>query len=968
MPYIIGLGTVLLFLAIIMIAVRKLPVALKKMIRGESLIAGLLAIVIVVNLICFGPMSTMLTLIVSSGGNLSEETSEAAIDLCTEIAEEGYVLLKNENNTLPLNGTSKLNVFGWASTNPVYAGTGSGALSDVYPTVSLLDGLTSAGFELNTELSDFYTAYRDGRPDINESFPDWTLPEPSVDTYTQEMMNNATAFSDTALVIISRVSGEGIDLPNDMTSYFDGSRNTSEDAYLDNFMYPKGYYINNDATYTALDFDVSDHYMKLSNSEENMVKMVCENFSNVIVIYNGANAFELGWVDQYSEIKGVLWCAGAGQSGFTALGEILMGAVNPSAKTTDLFVYDLTTTPTYKNFGNFIYDNMSEYDNGYYYYEYLIRYTQPAFVNYVEGIYVGYRFYETAAEEGFLDYDALVQYPFGYGLSYTDFTKEMGEMTVEDEVISFDVTVTNTGDAAGKDVVEIYYNPPYYNNGIEKASVNLIAFDKTEILKPGESEVITISFNVEDMASYDEKDVRGYMLEHGDYIISVNSDSHTILDSRIYTVDDDIIYNVENPRSTDNIAATNQFDQADGGLTYLSRTDSFANYDEAVKAPKSLTMPEDMKTQYLCNATYDPAAQDDPDAEMPVIGAKNGVVLADLRGKDYDDPLWDRLLDQLTVSDMDSLISLTGYQTQVIDSVGKAATVECDGPVAVNNSFTGEATIGFTPAVVIANTWNEELAFMFGDSMGLMSREMGVNGWYAPAINMHRSAFGGRNFEYFSEDGLLAGKMAAQIAAGSANQGVYAFIKHFALNDQETNRYYQLCTYSTEQAIREVYLKPFEIAIKEGEVTAVMAGLNYIGLEAAGSHNGLLNVVLRDEWGFQGMVITDYFVMAGYQNADQQIRNGCDGCLIAYDVAEAHVKVTSASGVQAMRQASRNIMYTVVNSWAYENGSGAAILIWMKIVYAVDVVAILTVILLEMLIFRNYRKRNSTDSALISKD
>lgn len=950
-PYLIGFAVIALIAIIIMIVVRKREKNLKKFIRKECVAAILTALVIVANAICFGPMYTMLSLLTGSG-SLTEQSIADSKALCEEITEEGIVLLKNTDGFLPLDGTEKLNVFGWASTHPVYAGAGSGALSDVYEKVSLLDGLTNAGFEVNTELVDFYNDYCDERP------ADWTLPEPAINTYSDDMMSNAKTFSDTAVFVIGREGGEGADCPQDMYSIIQGTGEVSTGGKVNT-------YTNNTTEYD--DFEEGDHYLQLSRPEKDLLERVCKDYSNVIVVYNGANAMELGWTDEYPQIKSVLWCAGAGQSGFGALGKVLDGEVNPSGKTTDTFVYDLTKTPTFNNFGTFFYDNMSEHNNAFYYYSYLISETKPSFVDYVEGIYVGYRYYETAAAEGFIEYDTTVQYPFGYGLSYTSFSQEMGQLQEKDGQISIDVTVTNTGDVAGKDVVEVYYNPPYYNGGIEKASANLIAFDKTDILEPGAFQTLTLTFNIEDMASYDENNEKAYVLEEGNYVISINSDSHNMIASQNYEVPATIVYNENNMRSTDQTSPTNQFDYADGGLTYLSRADSFANYEEATKAPESYTMPDDLKSQFISVVNYDPAAEDDSDAEMPVTGAKNGVKLADLRGLDYDDPAWDSLLDQLTVEEMDSLIALAGYQTQEIASVGKIDTVECDGPVAINNSFTGNATIGFPPAVVIANTWNVDLAYEFGNEMGIMANEMDVNGWYAPGMNTHRSAFGGRNFEYYSEDGLLSGKIAAQVVAGSMNQGIYPFIKHFALNDQESNRLSMLCTWANEQAIREIYLKPFEYAVKEGGTTAVMAGLNYIGPVAAGSSNSLLNVVLRNEWGFQGMVITDYFGMYGFQNADQQIRNGCDGCLVAYDVEEAHVKEQSASGVQAMRNASHNIMYTVVNSSAYENGGVKETPTWVIAIYVIDVLLAAVFVIAEVVMIRNYKKRKSENIIQVEK-
>ena len=571
---------------------------------------------------------------------------------------------------------------------------------------------------------------------------------------------------------------------------------------------------------------------------------------------------------------------------------------------------------------------------------------------------MGYRFYETAADEGLIDYDKTVVYPFGYGLSYTSFTQEMGDLTEQDGTISFDVTVTNTGAVAGKDVVEVYYNPPYTNGGIEKASANLIAFDKTELLEPGASETVTISFSAEDMASYDEKGAGCYVLEAGDYEISIKSDSHNKIDSRIYTLADSITYDEDNARSTDAQAAVNHFDYAEGEVTYLSRADGFANYAEATAAPENYSMSDEVKSVFINNGVYDPEKYNDASDEMPTTGAKNGMTLAELRGASYDDERWETLLDQLTISDMDTMIALGGYQTAAAASVDKASTVDCDGPASINNNFTGVGSVGFPSAVMIASTWNTDLALEFGESIGKMADEMDVSGWYAPAMNTHRSAFAGRNFEYYSEDGVLAGRIAANAVIGAEEYGVYAYIKHFALNDQETNRNVMLCTWANEQSIREIYLRPFEIAVKDGGAKAVMSSFNYIGAEWAGASSALCNTVLRDEWGFRGFVLTDYFGVYGYMNSDQAIRGGTDCMLVAYDTETNHVKDTSsATGVKAMRQACKNIMYTVVNSRAYaEENLNTGLPTWQIMAIAIDVVLGAAIIGLEVLTVKSYRK------------
>ena len=946
-PQLIGFGVVLVLAIVAMIACMKLPKAKKYMIRCQAGLAILLALVITVNLICFGPMNTMISLATGSG-SISEETGAEATDLVEDIADEGIVLLKNEGRTLPLTA-GNLNVFGWASTNPVYGGTGSGALNDAYHTVTLLEGLENAGFTLNTELSDFYTAYRADRPTIAMGTQDWTLPEPPASTYTDEMMANAKAFSDTALVVISRSGGEGADLPTDMAAVIDGSWQDGTTSYA-------GSYTNNSTEYA--DFEQGQHYLELSKTERDMLDLVCSNFENVVVVYNGANTMELGFADEYTQIKSVLWCPGTGQSGFNALGSILAGTVNPSGKTADTFVYDLTATPTWNNFRAFSYTNADEFAAA----GFMIKSTTPRFVNYNEGIYVGYRFYETAAAEGLIDYATTVQYPFGYGLSYTSFSQTLSDLTVDGEGnISLDVTVTNTGSVAGKDVVEVYYNPPYTNGGIEKSTANLIAFDKTEMLEPGASETITITFKAEDMASYDADVNKAYVLEAGDYIISINSDSHTVIDSRTYNVPSTIVYGEGNARSTDATVATNQFDFADGGVTYLSRADGFANYAEATAAPASYEMSDELKASFINNGNYDPNEYNNADDVMPTTGASNGLQLVDMRGVDYDDAQWDTFLDQLTINDMDTLIALGGYQTAAVPSIGKVQTYDCDGPASINNNFTGVGSVGFPSAVMIASTWNPDLASEFGRSIGKMADEMNTTGWYAPAMNNHRSAFAGRNFEYYSEDGVLSGKMAAKAIQGAEEFGVYAYMKHFALNDQEANRCDMLCTWADEQSIREIYLKPFEISVKEGGCDAVMSSFNYIGHKWAGACDELLNKVLRDEWGFVGMVLTDYFGVYGYMDADQAIRNGTDFCLVNYDTATNHVTdTTSATGVQAMRQASKNILYTVVNSRAYaEENLNMGMPTWQIVAIAADVVLAAVLIVLEVRTIKGYGRRKA---------
>ena len=961
--YLIAFGVVALLAIVVMIAVRKLPKAKKKMIRAQAGLAILLALTIVVNLICTGPMSTMLDL-VSGSGTITEETSAKATELVNEITADGVVLAKDEDGILPVASGSKLNVFGWASTNPCYGGTGSGALNTAYPVTDLLTGLHDAGIETNEELSKFYTDYKADRPSVGMVAQDWTLPEPNVSLYTDEMMENAKAFSDTAMVVITRVGGEGADLPTDMASVVDGSwiRRVAQ-AYGSErgTAYYNGTY--DDSLNEGNDWDKGDHFLQLSNREEDLLDLVTANFDNVILVYNGANAFQMDFLKDYPQIKGVLLCPGTGQSGFEGFGKVVSGEVNPSGRTVDTYVSNLKNAPWWNNFGDFKYTNTEELNSDSSFFD--PEGTTPSFVNYVEGIYVGYKFYETAADEGLINYDDEVVFPFGYGLSYTSFTKEMSGITNDGTSLNFTVTVTNTGSVAGKDVVEIYSDPPYTNGGIEKSSANLLDFAKTSELAPGESQTIEFSIPVEDLASYDYQTNGCYVLEAGDYIISANDDSHNVADSQTYTVASDIVYNESNKRGSDAVAATNEFDFAEGEITYLSRADGFANYAEATAAPATYEMTDEQKAAFDNAHTYTEAGyQNDDDANAADIttGAKNGLKLVDLRGVDYNDAKWDQLLDQMTIDEMQQTIGFGGYQTAAVSSIEKVRTNDCDGPASINNNFTGVGSVGFPAATLIGMTWDKELAYAFGDSIGEMANEMDTSGWYGPAMNIHRTAFAGRNFEYYSEDGVLSGRMASNAILGAQEHGVYAYMKHFALNDQEGNRTSMAATWSNEQAIREIYLKPFEISVKDADCHAVMSSFNYIGTRWAGGCKELLKNVLRGEWGFVGFVETDYFGVYGYMTADQGVRNGCDLMLCTTGNDFNTVTVLTNSSKQALREASKNILYTVVNSRAYAaENLNPGMAKWEIIMIGADVLVALLIVALEIKTFKSYKKRKEEE-------
>ena len=864
--YFVALGIIVAIALLVVLAAFKLKQPLRSLVRMQGLAAVILAVAVIANLICMGPEYGIINNAFGDTYLLSDATIADSEQLVREIADEGIVLLKNDNNALPLDDVTKLNVFGWSSTNPIYGGTGSGSV-DESTCVTLLQGLQNSGFELNTAISDFYTNYLDTRPPVEMGGQDWTVPEPTLDEYDAAgIFENAKSFSDTALVVIARSAGENADLPTSITDE-------------DTFEFTGGWSGCSGVRYSSNpdDIDPSKSYLELSNREIAMLERVKSEFNQVIVVINSAGAMELGFLED-SAIQGALWMA------------------------------------------------------------------------------------------GFLDFDSAVQYPFGYGLSYTTFEQSITDFQNDGTNVTVTVNVKNTGSVAGKDVVELYYTPPYYNGGIEKSSVNLIDFGKTDIVDPGKEASVTITFALEDMASYDYSGVKAdggaYVLEAGEYDISLRSDSHTVIDSRQVTVSSDIIYNDANDgkRSSDQATASNLFDYAAGDVTYLSRKDGFSNYAEATAAPTDMSMTDTVLDGFYCQNTFDASKYDDPNAVMPVTGAKNGLTIEDMADVAYDDAKWDSLLDQLTISEMNQLIGTGGYANAKVDSIGLPATIECDGPAAIKNNYTGQSGTAYPAATMIAATWSKELATRRGQSMGRQCDDMNVVGWYGPAMNIHRTPFSGRNFEYYSEDGILSGRIGACEVSGAKEYGVQCYIKHFALNDSESFRKNMLCTWTNEQAMREIYLKPFEISVKDGGADNVMTAFNYIGNVWAGCCPELLQDVLRGEWGFVGSTVTDWFngTIDGNMMADSAIRTGGDKMLSsAGDQKGFATNTDQAATVVAMRNSCHNILYSLANSNAInERNFGTPG--WVKMIYAVDVVVAVTVAALEAFAIMNFLKKRKS--------
>ena len=817
---------------------------------------------------------------------LVEATTQEARATADQVEAEGAVLLANDG-TLPLAGLERVNVFGWASTAWLGGGSGSGGVAHV--DVDLLGALEAAGIEYNTELTSMYKGFQDGREFTStlNAWPEQTarLYEPSItdaSLYTPELLANAQEFSNTAIVVIGRLNGES----NDATKE----------------QYKKV------AAEGDIVVDETRGQLELSTEEEELLAYVGENFDNVIVLVNSGNAMALGAVETTPGIDAVLYVGLTGQYSAEVIPGILTGEINPSGKTADTFAYSLASAPSYINSGKggvgsytgseglYPADGTTNGNLG----EDGVLYDSLKYADYAEGIYVGYRWYETAAAEGFLDYDSTVQYPFGYGLSYTSFDWQVASAPTAalsaNGTVSVDVKVTNTGSVAGKDVVELYFSAPYTKGGIEKSAVELGGFAKTKLLEPGESQTVTITMNVRDMASYDCYDANGngfagYELEAGTYVVSLRTDSHTVVESFECTLGSDVRY--ETDPATGALVA-NKFTGADAldgvsvdgvtadqGITYLSRA-NFA--DTYPVAPTTRPMTDNIAAQNLY-ANVDGEGWGSGASEV-TTGAQNGLLveqngelteLGRALGANADDPQWDALLDQLTQAEMEHILSTAYSGLAELPSVGKPLTRELDGP-AQFGGFTGiKVSVGWPNPVTLAQTWNVELAHRFGLLMGEQIGQMGYDGWYAPAVNIHRSPLNGRNYEYYSEDPLLSGLICGNEVAGARDAGVYCYVKHFICNDGESYIYRDsVHTWMTEQALREIYLEPFRMLVEDYGATGLMSSYNRIGAEWAGGSEALLTGVLRNEWGFDGAVITDFSDHPQYMNGEDAIQAGGD--------------------------------------------------------------------------------------------
>ena len=903
---------------------------------GTILLCLVFIVTVVADVLAFNVFATPLDKAFPAKVKAEKDMSDIqanALNTAQNIESEGAVLLKNDGS-LPLkNDISKINLLGYGAYNIVYGGSGSGGSSYLENRTDFVTAFSEAGIEVNPAIASVYSSNGEEANTFDVNF---AIPEPAA---TEELASSLgedfkyvgdasfdamKEYSDTAVIVISRKGGEGNDLPTSMKDV------------------------------AKSDSDKAKHYLELNDEELSLISKAEETFANVVVLINSGNALELGFLEDEG-INAAIWMGDPGDVGTKAVVDILKGNVNPSGRLVDIYPYEVESTPSFYNFDTFEYTNSNDCFKDFE--------SHPAYlIEYQEGIYVGYRYFETrdsfdyttleGEEKSGLTYDDVVQYPFGYGLSYTNFSWTVKDITSkksvdEKDTIEVTVTVKNEGSVAGKDVVELYYNAPYYaeGSGIQKADVVLGAFAKTGIIEPNESEEVTLELPVSDFASYDDgcyySSDGSWVIEKGDYTLSLRKNSHEVVDNNefTYTVEDTIVFNDDSQktsadatakyvgkRESDKQIATNQFADVAGDVEYLDR-------DAWTIVPGS----SKEATKEQLDAFNNALVVDEKDyaidgAKEITFGADNNVKLSDLAGKDYDDKKWDKLLDELKKEDYQNILATNGWGSAAIDQIGKPQTYDMDGPAALSyvfDAFIGTVTyktISYPAAVVLASTWNTDLATDFADSISQEGKAWNISGWYAPGANIHRCAFSGRNFEYYSEDPFLSAQIATAVVKKATENGMYCYMKHFVLNERETWRHYGLCTWASEQAMREIYFKPFEAAVKDGKTTAIMSSYNNLGTTWAGESEALLKNVLRGEWGFVGTVLTDNLEQHGFMSTERAIIHGgtstlCNG-MFASDTVDN--LLSNASGQHYLREAAHQYLYTVANSYAVDGKTAMA--------------------------------------------
>ena len=943
-----------------------------------------------------------------------DERWEYERELCAVVEAEGAALLKNDNAALPLPASAKVSLFARGSVDLMYGGTGSGSV-DTSAAPTLKDALNAQGIVVNQALWDWYvsTASRYGRKTpaaISDQLAANTQYAVNEAPWAEVESANASSFAeygDAAIVVFSRSGGEGADLPDgdasaslvtntDVSSQVQDGQIASQQSSGENAEVHYGVGLEGDGDYLSLSQEERELLSGLKALKDD------GTFARVIVLLNTSNAIELDFLnpDICGEDYGIdacMWIGDVGQTGANGVGRLLSGAVSPSGSLVDTYWYDNFLNPAVVNFYTVPYQNYDEYGL-------LLEGAdvQGMYSVYQEGIYLGYRYAETRYEDvvmgtpnaGEFDYSRTVAYPFGYGLSYTTFDFSDFSVTESGDSFAVNVTVTNTGDTSGKKTVQVYFQSPYTDydraNGIEKAAVELCGFAKTGVLEPGASQSVTIDVPKRELRTYDANGAGTYILDAGDYYFTIANGSHeaanNILAAKGYTRENgmDADGNPELAGSWTNDAldtatyavseATgnpigNLFDESDpnksslnpGTVTFLSRSD----WTGTLPTARAILTANPELAAALAFNQYN--AADYADTPMPVTASGGKMSVSEMLGADYDDPRWESLLDQLTFDEMVTTITLGFHNTAACESVSKAATKDENGPQGLTASLTGGASaMCYTSEDVMAATMNVELMEDVGRCIGNDCLDMGYSGLYGPGINMHRTPYSGRNFEYYSEDPFVAGAICTAETKGIQSKGVYVYLKHVALNDSESSRR-GVNTWLTEQAAREIYLEVADRAIIDGGAWCVMSGFNRWGAQWSGENYNLQTAYLRGECGMRGMSITDFSGSSQYMDVADGLMGGSD----IWDSPMPMIHTVKAGSyandpymVSEMRQAMHNIMYTVVNSnamngWTAETYIAPNTPWWQSAIYAlIGVTAVLTLASAFML-YQNIKRKKA---------
>lgn len=835
-----------------------------------------------------------------------------------KLAEEGFVLLKNENAALPMNKGARISVFSKNSVNLSYGGSGSGGF-DTSNNKNLYESLNDAGFVTNPTLKRFYESSQSGpvrtanSSDLdNGDNQKIATAETPQNKYTDAVKNSYADYSDAALVVITRIGGEGFDLPR-----YQGD---SEGAV-----------------------SPDSHYLELDQNEIDLLTAVTDGtFKRVVVVFNTPSSFEATFLKDSAyaafedKIDAAVWIGFTGSNGITALGEILNGDVNPSGRLVDTWAADFTKNPSFVNFGTgCLPDTTDKYDGGMYY-----------SVDYEEGIYVGYRYYETRGETDGEDwYNANVVYPFGYGLSYTTFDWTVGDASASEielgTTITVPVTVKNTGSVAGKDVVQLYASAPYTLGGIEKAHKVLVGFAKTKLLQPGESETVTVSFDPYSAASYDYRDANsngfsGYELEAGEYTLYVSRNAHESEKAIALNLAADVQIGTD---PTTDSEVVNRYTDSENFLdsdwqldTMLSRADWEGTWPTPQTAQQHAgtdRLYEEIRSEEHNNPTDFDSEEYPWFGEEPTLTLRDLLPSAEAEGYEpvvsYDDERWEELMMGCDEEEMIALINNGAYHTLAMESVGLPATIHGDGPSGFTCFMSKEQVNGtcqYVSEPVMASTWNINLMNELGEAIGeegtIGDKATGqpYSSIYAPGVNIHRSPFGGRCSEYFSEDPFISGMMGAAEVQGIQSRGVLPTVKHFVANEQETHRSIGGdLSWLSEQALREIYLKPFEYTVKLGETRGIMTSFNRIGTRWTGGDYRLLTEILRNEWGFNGLVICDFNTIPQYMIPRMMFYAGGSLDLATQQSAMwTDCDTSDAGDAIVLMRAVKDVMYALVNS------------------------------------------------------